>query len=65
MKKQSTQLMDLAQEMVGQLSGMRFADPVATTYNPLDYAWKAHRQFLSKYGNGECRVLMMGMNPGP
>lgn len=34
-------------------------------YNPLDYAWEAHRQFLEKYVDHKIRVLFLGMNPGP
>ncbi len=34
-------------------------------YNPLDYAWKAHEQYLSRFARPSCRVLLLGMNPGP
>ncbi len=34
-------------------------------YNPLVYAWEAHRQFLEKYVDHKVRVLFLGMNPGP
>ncbi len=34
-------------------------------YNPLEYAWAAHRQFLEKYVNHKVNVLFLGMNPGP
>jgi single-strand selective monofunctional uracil DNA glycosylase len=34
-------------------------------YNPLDYAWKAHEEYLRRYGAGPKRVLFLGMNPGP
>ena len=35
------------------------------TYNPLDYAWQSHCQYLERYGQGKKRVLFLGMNPGP
>ena len=34
-------------------------------YNPLNYAWNAHRQFLEKYVDHKIDVLFLGMNPGP
>ena len=34
-------------------------------YNPLSYAWTAHREFLRRYGEKRGRVLLLGMNPGP
>ncbi len=34
-------------------------------YNPLDYAWHGHRQYLQRYGHTRGRVLLLGMNPGP
>lgn len=35
-------------------------------YNPLGYAWAAHRQYLERYGGSpELEVILLGMNPGP
>ena len=34
-------------------------------YNPLTYAWSAHREYLQRYGRAPKRVLFFGMNPGP
>lgn len=34
-------------------------------YQPLDYAWAAHAAYLQRYGRASCRVLFLGMNPGP
>lgn len=34
-------------------------------YNPLIYAWAAHREYLQRYGAKCGRVLLLGMNPGP
>jgi len=44
---------------------LTFAPPVTHVYNPLDYAWAMHKAFISRYGGGRKRVLMLGMNPGP
>ncbi len=42
-----------------------FSSHVAWVYNPLDYAWDAHQQYLRKYARSTRRVLFLGMNPGP
>jgi single-strand selective monofunctional uracil DNA glycosylase len=44
------------------LDGLTFAEYV---YNPLDYAWSAHAEYLRRYANGTKRVVFLGMNPGP
>lgn len=47
------------------LDGLTFAEPVSYVYNPLDYAWAAHSEYLRRYASGRKRVLFLGMNPGP
>ena len=50
-----------------QFTGV-FKDSVASvahTYNPLNYAFGAHEQYLKKYGASKKRVVFLGMNPGP
>lgn len=42
-----------------------FEPPVAHVYNPLDYAFDAHRQYLERYCRREADILLVGMNPGP
>ena len=34
-------------------------------YNPLEYAFEAHRQYLDRYCRREAEILLVGMNPGP
>lgn len=51
--------------MSTQVGRLKFAPPVAHVYNPLTYAWKAHEEYLTRYGNGTKRVIFLGMNPGP
>ncbi len=40
-------------------------EPVVWVYNPLDYAWEVHNNYLSKYGNLGAKTILLGMNPGP
>ena len=42
-----------------------FAPPVTHIYNPLTYAWKAHEEYLRRFGDSRRRVVFLGMNPGP
>jgi single-strand selective monofunctional uracil DNA glycosylase len=48
-----------------EADGLTFAAPVSHVYNPLDYAWAPHREYLERYGTGRPEVLLVGMNPGP
>lgn len=58
-------LVTAADTLRTNLHGLTFPEPVTHTYNPLEYAWEPHTQYLQKYGSGTKRVLFMGMNPGP
>ena len=49
-------------QSVGSLS---FDLPTAYIYNPLEYAWEIHRQYLELAGGGKKKVVFLGMNPGP
>ncbi len=44
---------------------LRFDEPVSYVYNPLQYAWAAHQQYIARLNPQGCRVLFLGMNPGP
>lgn len=52
-------------ELNARLRGIEFSDPVACTYNPLEYAREAHLLYLKRFGTGKKRVVFLGMNPGP
>ncbi|MDD5299094.1 MAG: hypothetical protein PHD65_01215 [Gallionella sp.] len=58
-------LIAAAQKLSHAVSGLSFAAPVTHVYNPLDYAWAPHEQYLRRYGEGKKRVVFVGMNPGP
>jgi len=44
---------------------LHFSEPTAFIYNPLEYAWAIHQQYLKLAGAGKKKVVMLGMNPGP
>lgn len=54
-----------------EVSARRLADRLrplpfsAQTYLPLDYAWEPHALYLRRFGQGQKRVVFLGMNPGP
>ena len=58
-------LIQAADELRRELRGLKFPEPVAHTYNPLEYAWQRHCDYLEKYGSIPKKVLFLGMNPGP
>jgi len=58
-------LVDIARELATNVSRLQFAPPVTHVYNPLDYAWAAHLEYLERYGQGTKEILLLGMNPGP
>ena len=45
---------------VAELDRLRFSEPVACVYDPLDYAWPLHEQWLRRYGQGPKEVLLLG-----
>ncbi len=46
------------------VNSLTFSPPVTHVYNPLDYAWEAHKLYLELYGNSTKKVVLLGMNPG-
>ena len=58
-------LIEAARELAGEADKLRFGPPVTHVYNPLAYAWKAHEQYLRRFGGAGKEVVFLGMNPGP
>ncbi|MDP7004917.1 MAG: single-stranded DNA-binding protein [Phycisphaerales bacterium] len=61
----SNRLVSITRELSKGCDALLFSEPVAYVYNPLVYAWKSHKKYLEKFGDGKGRVLLIGMNPGP
>lgn len=59
------QLLDLSLELRSELDTLQFAEPVTHVYNPLHYAWQPYERYIRQFGQGEGRVVLLGMNPGP
>ncbi|WP_043767021.1 uracil-DNA glycosylase family protein [Algiphilus aromaticivorans] len=58
-------LTTISRDLSAAVSKLRFSDPVAYIYNPLDYAREPHETYLARFGTGPREILMLGMNPGP
>lgn len=58
-------LITAARDLSAALAPLTFAPPVTHVYNPLEYAWAPHEAYLRRYGEGNKRVVFLGMNPGP
>ena len=61
----SRQLIAAAQKLTAEVERLRFSTPITHIYNPLTYAWAAHKLYLRKFGGGRKRIVFLGMNPGP
>lgn len=46
------------------MNALEFDHPVTHIYNPLDYAWNLHRQYVEQ-ASPDAEILFLGMNPGP
>ena len=59
------EVLQIAKRLREEVSGLRFADPVTHVYNPLEYAWDLHKQYLQRYARNGVQAIWVGMNPGP
>jgi single-strand selective monofunctional uracil DNA glycosylase len=65
-RKHPGTIIAVAESLAEAVSRLEFSVPVTHVYNPLRYAWAAHRQYLERYGaSPELEVVLLGMNPGP
>ena len=58
-------ILSAAKTLSDTLDKLRFAEPVTHVYNPYDYAYPMHEQYVRRYGATKKRVVFLGMNPGP
>ena len=65
MSSTSSRAIDIARILGRAVDTLEFAPPVTHVYNPLDYAFEAHRTYLDFYCRPSAEFLFLGMNPGP
>jgi single-strand selective monofunctional uracil DNA glycosylase len=58
-------LLDAARILSRALDKLEFPPPVAHVYDPHRYAWAPYEAYVTKYGEGRKRAVLLGMNPGP
>jgi single-strand selective monofunctional uracil DNA glycosylase len=58
-------LVSISRELAKQVDALKFSAPVSYVYNPLIYARDPHERYLTQWGTGPKRALLLGMNPGP
>jgi single-strand selective monofunctional uracil DNA glycosylase len=58
-------LVQISRDLSHDVGRLRFGRPVEYVYNPLTYARLPHEAYLERYGTGQKKVLLLGMNPGP
>jgi len=63
--KLAANVLQATADLRDKVESLKFSDPVACVYNPLDYAWDMHANYVRQWGGSRRRVLLMGMNPGP
>ncbi|WP_320127968.1 uracil-DNA glycosylase family protein [uncultured Sphaerochaeta sp.] len=47
-----------------QVESLRFSQDYIV-YDPLDYAWELHEQYILRYQGHPVEAIFLGMNPGP
>ena len=64
-RKVAQQAIESTQRFSQQVDDLDFSTAVPWVYNPLAYAFESHRQYLQRYLRPSCRIVFLGMNPGP
>ena len=55
----------LEKQLCEALRVLEFRSPVEYIYNPMEYAWDPHSNYVQRYCSTQKPVLFLGMNPGP
>ena len=58
-------MIQAARNLSADCDALSFGAPATHVYNPLDYAWAAHEQYLNLAATTKKKVVFLGMNPGP
>ena len=59
------ELIRLTRRFARETGRLRFGAPVASVYNPLEYARGPHEEYLRRYAASPKTAVFLGMNPGP
>ncbi|XP_059139314.1 uncharacterized protein LOC131927619 [Physella acuta] len=61
----SDRYMMFEKELCEKLSRVSLPGKIQYVYNPLEYAFDSHLNFVRRFCTGEKYILFVGMNPGP
>ncbi len=61
----ANRILEAEARLCESLAPLRFSPPVTHVYNPLHYAALPHADFVQRYAQPTCEVVLVGMNPGP
>lgn len=65
-RRHPEEIIAVAEKLSEAVSRLEFSAPVTHVYNPLEYAFQPHRDYLERYaGSLELETILLGMNPGP
>lgn len=64
-QSKSAQLIAAAKQLKNKANLLDFSVFTKWVYNPLDYAWDGHCQYIMGHFQASCKVVFVGMNPGP
>lgn len=59
------QVLDIEKKQCEELLKINYGKGVCYVYNPIDYAYEIHEDFVTKFCSGGKKLLLLGMNPGP
>lgn len=59
------QIVAAASQLRDKVGRLDFSSEISWVYNPLQYAWKVHQQYIERHFKPSCEILLVGMNPGP
>jgi single-strand selective monofunctional uracil DNA glycosylase len=62
---EETPLVQAARELKRRLAGLQAPGRASYLYNPLEYAFSNHAEYLVRFGKPPKQVIFLGMNPGP
>ena len=51
-----------ANEIIPRL--IKNSSKIEFAYNPLEYAWSPHSEYIRRHGGMGAKILLVGMNPG-
>jgi single-strand selective monofunctional uracil DNA glycosylase len=58
-------VIEAAKKLSREVSKLNFVEEITHIYNPIEYAWPAHKIYLERFAADSKKIIFLGMNPGP